>query len=95
MAGFTTRSGAEFRTRLVQGGKEHILLDRLLERCQQRGWLKTRGRQRTDSTHVMGAVKILNQLELVGETLRHALNVLATVVPDWLKQQAKPEWYER
>lgn len=31
----------------------------------------------------------------MGETLRHVLNVLATVVPDWLKQQAKPEWFVR
>jgi transposase len=44
---------------------------------------------------VLGAVKVLNQLELVGETLRHALNVLATVVPEWLKQQVKPEWFDR
>ena len=71
------------------------LLDMFLEVCQQRGYLRARGRQRTDSTHVLGAVKALNSLELVGETLRHALNILATVVPEWLKQQAKPEWFER
>src|SRR5579859_2944126 len=62
---------SEFRTRLVEGGIERLLLDRLLERCQERGWLKAHGRQRTDSTHVLGTVKALNQLELVGETLRH------------------------
>lgn len=44
---------------------------------------------------MLGAVKVLNALELVGETLRHALNVLATVVPDWLKQQVKPAWFDR
>jgi transposase len=86
---------SEFRTRLVEGSLEQILLDRLLERCRERGWLKARGRQRTDSTHVLGAVKALNQLELVGETLRATLNVLATVAPDWLKEQVPPEWYER
>ncbi len=67
----------------------------MLKRCQERGWLKARGRQRTDSTHVLGAVKALNQVELVGETLRHALNVLATVAPEWLKPQVKPDWFER
>ena len=91
-SGFHYSVLSEFRARLLEGGLEQILLDRLLEHCRQRGWLKARGRQRTDSTHVVGAVKVLNQLELVGETLRHALNVLATVAPDWLKQQAKPEW---
>jgi transposase len=86
---------SEFRTRLVLGNLEQALLDTLLKRCQERGWLKARGRQRTDSTHVLGAVKALNQLELVGETLRHALNVLATVAPEWLKAQVQPEWFER
>lgn len=94
-SGFHSSVLSEFRGRLVQGSKERILVDRLLERCQQRGWLKARGRQRTDSTHVIGAVKILNRLELVGETLRHALKVRAPVVPDWLKPRATPAWYER
>ena len=90
---------SEFRSRLVRGSLEQALLDTLLKRCQERGWLKARGRQRTDSTHVLGAVKALNQLELVlelvGETLRHALNVLATVAPEWLKPQVQPDWFER
>ena len=86
---------SEFRTRLVQGSIEQVLLDTLLQRCQEQGWLKARGRQRTDSTYILGAVKALNQLELVGETLRHALNVLATVAPEWLKPQVQPEWFER
>jgi hypothetical protein len=41
------------------------------------------------------AVKALNQLELGGETLRHALNVLATVAPEWLTPRVKPEGFER
>ena len=89
---------SEFRTRLLAGSLEQTLLDRRLQRCLERGWLKVRGRQRTDSTHVagaVGAVRALNQLELVGETLRAALNVLATVAPDWLKEQVPPDWYER
>jgi transposase len=93
--GFHYSALSEFRTRLVEGSLEQLLLDRLLERCRERGWLKVRGRQRTDSTHVLGAVRALNQLELVGETLRATLNVLATVAPDWLKAQVPPDWYER
>lgn len=93
--GFDFSALSEFRTRLVHGRLEQTLLDTLLTRCQERGWLKARGRQRTDSTHILGAVKALNQLELVGETLRHALNVLATVAPEWLRPQIPPEWFER
>jgi transposase len=86
---------SEFRARLVQGSLEQVLLDTLLKRCQERGWLKARGRQRTDSTYILGAVKARNQLELVGETLRHVLKVLATVAPEWRKPRVQPDWLER
>ncbi len=68
--GFDYSVLSAFRTRLVQGSLEQLLLDTVLKRCQARGWLKARGRQRTDSSSILGAVKALNQLELVGETLR-------------------------
>jgi transposase len=71
------------------------LLDKLLERCSALGLLKARGQQRTDSTHVLAAVRVLSRLELVAETLRATLNELATVAPDWLRDWAPLEWYER
>jgi transposase len=86
---------SEFRTRLVTGQAEQLLLDTLLTQLRARGLLKTRGRQRTDSTHVLAAIRALNRLEHVGETLRHALNSLAVVAPDWLRAQAPPAWFER
>ena len=54
-----------------------------------------RGRQRTDSTHVLADVRGLNRLERVGETLRAALNELAVMAPDWLRALAPADWYER
>ena len=86
---------SEFRSRRVAGGAEPLLLDRLIEPLQDRGLIKPRGRQRTDSTSVLAAVRVLNRLERVGETLRAALNSLAVVVPDWLQAHAPPEGYER
>lgn len=71
----------EFRTRLVAGHAEYLLLDRMLEHFKARGLIKPRGRQRTDSTHVLGAVRDLHLLELVTETLRATLNDLAAVAP--------------
>jgi transposase len=50
------------------------------------------GRQRTDSTHILAAVRALNRIELVGETLRHALNGLAVVASEWLRAVSPPEW---
>jgi len=70
-------------------------LRKLLEVCQARGLLKARGRQRTDATHVLASIRVLNRLELVGETLRAALNELATVAPNWLREVAPEGWYRR
>jgi transposase len=94
-AGFDFSVLSEFRARLVEGSAEHLLLEALLTACKARGYLKARGRQRTDSTHVLGALRILNRLECVAETLRAALNAVAETAPDWLRALAPPEWYER
>ncbi len=67
----------------------------LLERFRDVGLLAVRGRQRTDATQVLAAVRALNRLELVRETLRHTLEVLAEAAPTWLQAHAQPEWVER
>jgi transposase len=93
--GFDFSVLTEFRTRLLTGGAETHLLQALLELCKSRGWLKARGRQRTDSTHVRASIRDLNRLECAGETLRHTLNVLAEVAPDWLLAQIDAGWFDR
>lgn len=90
--GFDSTVLSEFRTRLLEGGAEQILFDTLLEQCHAKQLLHARTRQRTDSTHVLGAIRAMNRLECIGETLRHALNVLASAVPDWLREHSQPEW---
>jgi transposase len=57
--------------------------------------IKAKGRQRTDSTHILAAIQVLNRLECIGETLRHALNVLATANPAWLQSMAPTVWFDR
>jgi transposase len=94
-AGFHYSILSEFRTRLVTGDSGDLLLETLLKHLVEAGFLKKRGQQRTDSVAVLASVKALNQLEIVGETMRRALNSIATVAPDWLKAIAPPEWYER
>jgi transposase len=93
--GFDHTVLSEFRTRLVAGQAEQLLLETFLARVRERGLLKARGRQRTDSTHVLAAIRVLNRLEHVGETVRHALNSLAVVAPDWLRAQVPVEWFDR
>ena len=93
--GFDFSVLSEFRLRLVEEGAETLLLDRLLQVCKQRGWLKAGGKQRTDSTHVLARVRSLSNLECVGETLRAVLDDLATLAPEWLVQQISLDWFER
>jgi transposase len=93
--GFDFSVLSEFRDRLLAGRTEELLLDKLLERCRALGLLTARRPQRTDSTHVLAAIRILNRLELVAETLRAALNAVATVAPDWLQALTPLAWYER
>ena len=93
--GFDHSVLCEFRARLLEGSAEERLLRKLLEVCQARGLLKARGRQRTDATHVLASIRVLNRLELLGETLRAALNELATIAPDWLREVAPEGWYRR
>lgn len=93
--GFDASVLSEFRTRLIAGQAEAHLFELMLRRFREAGLLKARGQQRTDSTHVLAAIQTLNRLECVGETLRHALNVLAVVAPDWLRSQVPSEWFDR
>lgn len=93
--GFDFSVLSEFRSRLLEDGAEYLLLEKLLAECRNRGLLKARGKQRTDSTHVLAAVKATGRLECIGETMRATLNVLAVAAPGWLAGWAPPEWYER
>jgi transposase len=80
--GFDHTVLSEFRSRLIEGKAERLLLDTLLRDLQERDLIKSHGRQRTDSTHVLADVRKLNRLERAGETLRAALNDLSVVAPD-------------
>ena len=86
---------SEFRTRLVAGQAELLLLDTMLARFKEHGLLKTRGKQRTDSTHVLSSVRVLSRYESLAETLRAALNTLATTHPEWLAAFIPADWYSR
>ena len=94
-AGFDASVLSEFRSRLGAGHAEERLLEKMLTLFQQKGWLKARGRQRTDSTHVLAKIRALNRVLCVWETMRAALNSLAVVAPDWLRAHSHPEWVER
>lgn len=94
-AGFDPSVLSEFRDRLLDGNAELLLFDTLLNLFRDAALLRSRGRQRSDSTHVLAAVRALNRLEGVSVSLRNALNHLALLAPDWLRLHAAAEWRER
>jgi hypothetical protein len=61
----------------------------------EQGYLKKRGSQRTDSTHILAAVHRYHRVELLPETLRAALNELAEQDPGWLQQWVPFDWFKR
>ncbi|WP_234392340.1 transposase [Streptomyces sp. WM6378] len=63
----------DFRERLAEEGRADQLLSLALERIRAAGLVKERGRQRSDSTHVLAAVRDLTRIELVTEAMRAAL----------------------
>ena len=93
--GFDFSVLSEFRKRLIEKGIEEVILTALLNICREKGLLKERGKQRTDSTHVEAAIRQTNRIVCAIETLRAALNSLAVVVPDWLANHVPHDWYTR
>jgi len=93
--GFDHTVLSEFRSRLLAHGAERRLFDAVLALAQTGGLLHAGGRQRSDSTHVLGKIRMLGRYELVAETLRYALDTLANAAPDWLRAHVTPAWVER
>ncbi len=84
----------DFRSRLLTHEAGPRFLDAFLAACKARGWIKAHGTQRTDSTHVVAAIRTLHRLECVLEAMRYALNQLSAADPAWV-QHVPPDWYPR
>jgi hypothetical protein len=63
----------EVRRRVLSGNAVESLREKLLARCRACGWLKARGQQRPEASHVLVVIRVLNRLASVAETLRAAL----------------------
>lgn len=95
-SGFDFSVLSEFRARLIEGGLEQQLFQQMLELFKEKELLKSPQKQRTDSTHILAAIRVLGRLENIGETLRSALNSIAAVAPNWLRKIVPDdEWYSR
>ncbi|NJL56887.1 IS1182 family transposase [bacterium] len=92
--GFHYSDLCNMRKRLLASDGGQRLFDNLLVYLQAQGYLKAKGRQRVDSTHVLGAVRNLSRLELVLETLRLALEALLTADAPWVLAELPSSYLE-
>jgi transposase len=69
------------RHRLLSHEVGQRVLDTFLAACKVRGWIKAWGTQRTDSTHVLAAIRTLHHLECALEAMHWALNQLSEAAP--------------
>lgn len=93
--GFDASVLSEFRDRLAEDDLADALFELVLERLRAAGLVKAGSRARTDSTHVLGAVRVLGRVELVGESLRLALDALAEADPAFTVTLIEDGWGER
>jgi transposase len=93
--GFDFSVLCEFRDRLLAAEQGPALLTQLLEVCRARGLVHARGKQRTDATHVLAAIRTLNRLECLGETVAHTLHQLLRDSPAWARATIPADWWDR
>jgi transposase len=68
--GFHPTSLVTFRGRLVDEKDGRLIFDGILQALHGAGLVKRKGKQRLDSTHIIGAVAKMGRLEVVRETVR-------------------------
>src|SRR2546430_12012427 len=90
--GFDYSILSDFRQRVLAAQAQDLLLEPILQVSRERGWLKPRGKQRTDATAVLARVRALNSLESVGERMRAPPNALASQQPTLPKAHLHPAW---
>ena len=89
--GFDHSNLCNFRKRLYAHGQEFIVFEQLITYLKQAGYIKSK-KQRTDATHVLGAIERMSRLELVWETIRLAVGALINVDAKWVLEQVPPSF---
>src|SRR3989475_4701721 len=88
--GFDYSILTDFRQRLLLAQAQDLILEPILQLCRERGWLKARGKQRTDATALLARVRALSSLESVGESMRAARHAISLREPQGLQAHLKP-----
>jgi transposase len=80
-----------FRDRLEEKEAQRMIFDGVVKLLMELGLVKRKGKQRLDSTHIVGYVKAMSWLECAMETLRLGLEDLEAEVG----RKKRPEFWER
>lgn len=87
-AGFHATTLVYFRQRLLEHQNRRCVFDAILRGLEGKGLVPHRGKQRLDSTHILGLVSSMSRLEKTRETMRLFLEMLERTqrlsqVPTW------------
>ena len=93
--GFEQSVLSRFRQRLIENEGERELLEKILACLENKGLVEKESEQRTDATHVLAVTRELNRLELVAETMRHALEAVAQTDGEWVSSWVPATWFQR
>ena len=89
--GFHSTVLVYFRDRLEEKKAERLIFDGVVDLLIELGLVKRKGKQRLDSTHIVGYVKAMSWMECALETLRLALEDLEHEVGN----KERPEFWSR
>lgn len=92
--GFHYSDLCTFRKRLLEHQVEQLVFEKVLEWVRSLGFLRKHGRQRSDSTHMLGCVERMSRLELAWETLRVALRAVQETAPLWYQETIPAVFHE-
>ena len=92
--GFHYSDLCNFRKRLLDHGREWVVFERLVAYLRERGYIKGRGKQRTDSTKIIGLVSRLSRLELIWETIRLTVRALVDTNESWVRKHLPVSFVE-
>jgi transposase len=94
-AGFHFTNLSHFRQRLLEHQAQALVFERLLQKLLALGFIRQRGKQRTDSSYVLGLVAKLSRLELIWETLRVSLKAIQMQDERWLERVVPEAFLQR
>lgn len=92
--GFNYSDLSNFRKRLLKHDAERMIFEKVLDWVRSLGLVKKHGKQRSDSTHILGCVERLSRLELAWETMRVALRAIEAIAPEWYEEVIPAAFHE-